>query len=117
MSDRYAPMDPPEAERQFAAMLEEAGLPRFDSTFHDPAINELQLIWDHGFSLHIDLNRRDLDPIDDWERAAILGQPPGADDPEPIHVGTLTLGGRHDPEARTAATGRDHLRGVAGTLA
>jgi hypothetical protein len=27
-------MDPHEAERRFAAMLEEAGLPRFAATFH-----------------------------------------------------------------------------------
>jgi hypothetical protein len=57
MDDRRLPTDPDEAERRFAAMLEEAGLPRFASTFHDPVTNELQLTWDHGLTLHIDLTR------------------------------------------------------------
>lgn len=79
------PMDPRDAERRFAAMLEQAGLPRFASTFHDPATNELELTWEHGFTIHVDLSR-DMSPIDDWERAAILGQAPGHEDPGPIHV-------------------------------
>jgi len=41
-------MDPDEAERRFADKLEEAGLPRFASTFHHRAIDELQLTWEHG---------------------------------------------------------------------
>ena len=76
MEARRTPMDPDEAERRFAEMLDEAGLPRFISTFHDPAIDELQLIWDHGLTIHLDLTRQDLGPIDDWERAAILGRHP-----------------------------------------
>jgi hypothetical protein len=68
-------MDPREAERRFAAMLDEAGLPRFTSSFHDPAFSELELEWDNGFTLHIDLTREALDPIDDWEREAILAEP------------------------------------------
>jgi hypothetical protein len=93
-------MGPDEGERLFAAMLEEAGLPRFASTSHNPATDELQLIWDHGFTLHIDLNRRDVEPFDDWERAAILGQAPGPGDPEPIHV---TVPGSADDPCSTAA--------------
>jgi hypothetical protein len=64
-------------------MLEQAGLPRFDSTLHDPAIDELQLVWEHGFAIHVDLTRHDMEPLDDWERAGILGLAPGV---EPIHV-------------------------------
>lgn len=93
-------MDPDEAGRRFAEMLEEAGLPRFASTFHHPAIDELELTWAHGFTIHIDLTRRDVSPIDDWERAAILGAAPGFEDQEPIHV--LVPGSRDDP--RTAAS-------------
>ena len=37
MRHRPAPMDPDEAERRFAEMLEKAGLPRFTSAFHDAA--------------------------------------------------------------------------------
>jgi hypothetical protein len=92
-------MDPDKAERRFAEMLDEAGLPRFASTFHDPATNELQLIWDHGLTLHVDL-AREVSPIDDWERAAILGLPRGCDDHEPIHV---TVSGSAD-DPRTAAS-------------
>jgi hypothetical protein len=75
MGDPRGPIDPDEAERRFAELLERAGLPHFASTLHDPATDELQLIWDHGFTIHIDLTRREVDPIDDWERAGILGGP------------------------------------------
>jgi hypothetical protein len=86
MRDPRAPLDPDEAEQRFAEMLEEAGLPRFASTLHVPATDELQLTWDHGFTIHIDLTRQEVDPIDDWEGAAILGRTPGGEDPEPVHV-------------------------------
>ena len=65
-------MDPDEATCRFAGMLAAAGLPRFTSTLHDPAAHELVLGWDNDFSLHVDLTREDWDPIDDWEREAIL---------------------------------------------
>lgn len=87
-------LDPHEAERRFAELLADAGLPRFAVTFHDSAVDELQLIWAHGLTIYVDLTR-DLSPIDDWERAAILGQAPGCDDPEPLHV---SIGG--EPPAR-----------------
>jgi hypothetical protein len=87
-------MDPDEAERRFAEMLEEARLPRFASTLHDPETNELQLTWEHGVTLHVDLGR-ELTPIDDWERAAILG----FEGHEPVHV---TVSGSAD-DPRTAA--------------
>ena len=61
-------------------MLEEAGLPRFASTFHDPAIHEIQFAWGHGLTLHMDLTGGGVDPIDDSERAAILGLPLGCED-------------------------------------
>ena len=80
-------------------MLEEAGLPRFASTFHDPATDELQLTWDHGLTLHIDLTR-ELGPIDDWERAAILGLPLGCEGHDPVHV---TVPGSGD-DPRTAVS-------------
>jgi hypothetical protein len=86
MEDRYTPMDPDEAERRFAEMLDEAGLPRFASVLHDAEIDELQLSWEHGLTIHLDL-RRDMGPIDDWERASILGRDlPGCESHEPIHV-------------------------------
>ena len=103
MDDQRTPMDAGEAERRFAELLEQAGLPRFDSTFHDPAIDELELIWDHGFTIHVDLTRHDLSPIDDWERAAILGLAPGCCDHEPIHV--LVPGSGDDPRTTTSIPG------------
>jgi hypothetical protein len=78
MEDRSTPMDPRLAERRFAEMLDGAGLPRFTSVFHDATLDELQVSWEHGLTLHIDLARGDMSPLDDWERAAILGLPPGS---------------------------------------
>jgi hypothetical protein len=88
MDNARAPLDPREAERRYAELLEEAGLPRFESSFHDPAINELQLTWDHGLTLHFDLTCHEIEPIDDWERAAILGAPLG--EPVDVYVGGST---------------------------
>ena len=71
-------------------MLEEAGLPCFTFTFHDPESRVLQLRWDNGFSVHLDLRRRHTEPIEESERAGILGPdhevtdvtvPGSADDP------------------------------------
>jgi hypothetical protein len=84
-------MDPGEAERRFAELLEQASLPRFDSAVHDASLDELQLFWEHGFAIHLDLTRHDLEPIDDWERAGILGQAPGCCDPAPpLHPDDVT---------------------------
>jgi hypothetical protein len=103
------PMDPREAERRVADMLAEAGLPCFTSAFHDPAINELQLGWDHGFALHIDLTRRDMGPIEDWERAAMVGLPLGAELSDPSHV--LVAGDAEDPHSEASIPGvRIHRR-------
>jgi len=96
-------MDQGEAERHFAQMLEEAGLPRFTSAFHDPEIDELQVSWDHGFTIHIDLSRSDWAPIDDSERAAILGEPYRCPDHEPIHV--TVPGSADDPRLATSIPG------------
>jgi hypothetical protein len=103
MDDRRTPMDPDEAERRFAEMLEEAGLPRFASTFHDPGIAELQFTWDHGLTIHMDLTRWDMSPFDDWERAAILGLPLGCEDLEPVHV--IVPGSADDPRIDTSIPG------------
>jgi hypothetical protein len=103
MDNRPTPTPPHEAEERFAEMLEEAGLPRFTSTFHDPSIDELQLRWDHGFSIHIDLTRREWEPIDDSERAGILGEPHYCDDHEPIHV--TVPGSAKDPRVDTSVPG------------
>ena len=73
-------MDPDEAERRYGAMLEAAGLPSFAATHHDPAIDMLEFTWDHGLTIHLDLTR-ELDPIDDWERNAILGVGPWRAEP------------------------------------
>jgi hypothetical protein len=98
MEDQRTPMDPEEAGRRYAELLEQAGLPRFASTSHDPAIHELELIWEDGLTIHLDLTR-DVGPLDDWERAAILGLAPDCGDHEPIHV--LVPGSAEDP--RTTA--------------
>ena len=82
-------------------MLEEAGLPRFTSTYHDPALDELELTWDHGFTIHVDLTR-EVSPIDDWERAAILGLR-GGEDHEPIQV--YVPGSADDPRLDTSIPG------------
>jgi hypothetical protein len=103
MEDRRTPMDPDEAERRFAELLEQAGLPRFTSTFHDRAIDELQLTWEHGLTLHMDLTRRDVSPIDDWERGAILGLAPGCEDHAPMHV--FVPGSGDDPRTPTSIPG------------
>jgi hypothetical protein len=101
MDNRPAPMDPTEATRIFAEMLEAANLPRFDSTHHDPDIHELQLRWNHGFAVHIDLTDHEMEPIHPSERAGILGEPPLSE--EPIHV---TAPGRPgDPREDTSIPG------------
>ena len=100
MEHRCIPMDPDEAERLFAGMLDEAGLPRFSSTVHDPEIRLLQLRWENGFAMHVDLSCRDVEPIDSFERAAILGLPHRCEDHEPIHL--VIAGSGKDP--RTAPT-------------
>ena len=82
-------------------MLAEAGLPRFSSSFHDPDIDELQLTWDHRLTLHIDLTRGELAPIDDFERGAILNLPPGR---EPIHV--VVPGSADDPRSDASRSSR-----------
>ena len=63
-------------------------------------MDELQLTWEHGLTIHMDLTRRTSSPLDDWERAAILGLAPGCEDQEPIHVSVP--GSADDP--RTAAS-------------
>jgi hypothetical protein len=95
-------MDPDLAERRFAELLEEAGLPRFTSAFHDPACHELQVTWDHGLTIHIDLTR-EMSPIDDWERSSILGLPHHCEDHEPIHVSVH--GSADDPRLATPISG------------
>jgi hypothetical protein len=64
MEARRTPMNPDEVAQRYAEMLGEAGLPRFASASHDPAINELQLAWDHGLTLHFDLTQ-EVGPIDE----------------------------------------------------
>lgn len=103
MEDRPTPMDPDQAERRFAEMLEEAGLPRFTSAFHDPTCDQLQVTWDHGLTIYIDLTRRDSEPIDDSERAAILGLEHDCEDHEPIHVSVP--GSADDPRLATSLPG------------
>ena len=97
------PITPDQAERQFAELLEEAGLPRFDSAVYDPALHELQLTWNHGLTVLLDLSRGDQEPIDDVERAAILGEPYSCEDHEPIHV--TVPGSADDPRIDTSIPG------------
>jgi hypothetical protein len=102
MEPPRSPMDPDEAQRRFAEMLDEAGLPRFASIFHDPAIDELQLTWDHGLTIHMDLTR-EISPIDDYERGAILGLPLCREYHEPIHV--AVPGSGDDPRTAVSIPG------------
>jgi hypothetical protein len=95
-------MDPAYAERRFAEMLDEVGLPRFESAVHDPEAHELQLSWDHGLTIHIDLTRWDQEPIDDEERASILGEGPGCGC-EPFHL--TAYGSAQDPRLDTSTPG------------
>lgn len=81
-----SPLDPHEAERRFSEMLAQAGLPPFESSHHDAAEQYLELTWSHGFSLQIGLTDGVLEPIEDWERDAILGLPVYALPPEPVHI-------------------------------
>jgi hypothetical protein len=96
-------MDPDQVERHFAALLEEAGLPRFNSSFHDATCDMLELSWDHGFAIHIDLTRPDMEPIDDSERAAILELPYQCEDHGPIHV--TVPGSPDDPRSAASIPG------------
>jgi hypothetical protein len=102
-------MDPDEAERRFADLLEKAGLPRFVSTFHDPEIDELQLTWEHGFTIHLDLTHLGASPIADSERAGILGLAPSCGNHEPIHV--YVPGSVDDPRDTPSIPGVEVHRG------
>jgi hypothetical protein len=87
MEARRTPMDPDEAGRRFADRLEEAGLPRFASAVHNAALDLLEISWDHGVTLYMNLAGDEVvGPIDDQERAAILGRVAGSEDREPIDV-------------------------------
>ena len=79
---------PEQAERRFIELLEEAGLPRFTSSFHDPILGELQLTWDHGLKVIVELTSGDSDPIDERE---------------PIHV--TVPGSAEDPRSTTSLPG------------
>lgn len=96
-------MDAADAERRFAAMLAEEGLPRFASAVYDAPSGELQLRWHHGLTLHLDLDRPGIEPLDDWERAAILGVLPTPSGDEPIHISVPGCGA--DPRAAASVPG------------
>src|SRR5688500_837432 len=102
MDDRRTPMDPAEAERRYGAMLEEAGLPRFATTHHDPAIDMLEFTWEHGLTIHVDLTR-EMDAIDDWERDAILDIAPTEAEHAPVDV--YVPGSADDPREDTSIPG------------
>ena len=106
--DADAPMDPHEAERRFAEMLDEAGLPRFTAALHQPSCDYLVFTWDHGFSLHMDLTR-DIGPIDEWERAAILNKGPICECENPISV--YVPGSPDDPRDAPSIPGVEIVRG------
>ncbi len=92
-----------QAERRFAELLEEAGLPRFTSSHHDPTRDELQLTWEHGLIVFIDLTSPDMGPIDDSERASILGLEHDCEHHQPIHV--TVPGSADDPRLDTSIPG------------
>ena len=103
MDDRPTPMPPDQAEQRFAKLLDDAGLPRFTSTFHDPTCDLLEVSWDHGLTFYIDLTRGDMEPIDEMERASILGLPYQCEDHEPIHV--TVPGSADDPRVDRSVPG------------
>jgi hypothetical protein len=97
-------MDPDEAEHRFAARLEQAGLPRFASAVHDAKLDLLEITWEHGVTLYMDLAREDVaGPIDDEERAVILGLAPCCEDCVPIDVSVP--GAADDPRTDTSIPG------------
>src|SRR5689334_9688425 len=98
-----SPLDPRVAEERFAQMLAEEGLPRFDTSTHRHVIQMLELSWDHGFTIHIDLTRTDeFEPLDELERAAILNVPYDMLN-EPVHV--YVPGSPDDPRTDTSIAG------------
>jgi hypothetical protein len=96
------PLEPADAERRFAEMLDEAALPRFESTSHDARTGTLELSWDHGLTIHVDLARGDIEPLDEWDRSAILGGPMCACE-ESIHV--TAAGSPDDPRNQRSSPG------------
>src|SRR5436190_2220559 len=96
MSPSNSPMNPGQAKRRFLEMLDEAGLPHFDRARHVPDARLLEVAWDHGLTIHIDLDR-ELEPLDAEEQLAILGLD------EPIHI-TLP-GSAEDPRTDTSIPG------------
>jgi hypothetical protein len=97
-------MDPDEAERRFAERLDEAGLPRFACAVHTPALDLLEITWDHGVTLYMDLARDDVvGPIDAEERATILGPAPGIQVCGPIDV--YVTGCAEDPRTDASSPG------------
>jgi len=101
MEDRHTPMDPNEAERRSADMLDGAGLPRFAAARHDSDVDMLEFVWEHGLTIHFDLTR-EMDPIDDWEREAIRASP---------------LGTRHEPIRTYISESKDDPHGASGSPA
>jgi hypothetical protein len=97
-----APLDPGDAERRFAEMLDEAGLPRFESSHYDAPSETLVLSWDHGLTLHLDLARGEIEPLDEWEHSAILGGPM-CECEEPIHI--TVPGSPDDPKTLRSIPG------------
>ena len=76
MCNSSSPLDPHSVKERYALMLAEASLPRFTTSVHCADLHELQLHWDHSFTLHVDLERDDeIAPFDELDRAAILNLP------------------------------------------
>jgi hypothetical protein len=96
-------MNPGQARRRFLEMLDEAGLPHFDRARHRPDLRMLELHWNHGFTVHIDLTHDELQPLDDEERLGIAGAPPWHEDGEPIHI--TVPGSAQDPRTDTSIPG------------
>jgi hypothetical protein len=55
------PADPDHVIERFAALLDEAGLRPFTAAHHDAARNEVQLVWDTGLIVLVDLTDDDHD--------------------------------------------------------
>lgn len=96
------PLAPADAEARFAEMLDDAGLPRFETTYHDSRANTLEFTWPHGLTLCMDLSGGEIEPLDEWERSAILGGPI-CECEEPLHL--TVVGSPDDPRTPASIPG------------
>jgi hypothetical protein len=114
MDENPTPLDRYDAELRFAELLKAADLPLYTRTVYDPELQALEFHWSHGLTLHMDLSRGEVEPIDEWERNAILDEGPLCECEEcapdvPIHV--YVPGSADDPRDAEPVPGVEIHRG------